>query len=244
MSEESLVPGSVNLRDIGGLPAGGGTTRHGLVYRSGTLTHLEEGPGPRALGALGIRRIVDLRDDDEVTRAPSRLDGLDVEVQRVPLFLGSVASLFQQDLTMDDLYRKLVWDSAERIVTAVRAIAATTDPMVVHCTAGKDRTGVTIALTLTAAGVERDAVIADYARTEALLPRWRNEEVMARLRRRHPENVHLEEMATKSPARVIRTLLEEVDERHGSAAGYLREHGMPDEEIAGLRTRLVAVGAE
>jgi protein-tyrosine phosphatase len=232
-----LVPGAVNFRDVGGLPAGDGTTRHGVLYRSGNLAQLEA-DGVAAFGALGIDRVVDLRDDEEVTHAPSRLDGLELTVQRVPLFLGSVASFFEEDVSLDELYRRLLWGSADRIVTAVRAIAAG-ETTLVHCTVGKDRTGVTVALALSAAGVEREAVVADYARTEGLLPEWRNAHVVARLRELHPESVHLEDLATRSPAPVMRRLLEEVDARHGSPAGYLREHGMPEDEIAALRRVLV-----
>ncbi len=237
MSDGTLVSGAVNFRDVGGLPARSGTTRHGVLYRAGNLAQLDD-RGVEALGTLGLRRIVDLRDDDEVRYAPSRLGGLDVEVQRVPLFLGSVASFFEEDVSLDELYRRLAWDSADRIVTAVRAIAS--GPLLVHCTVGKDRTGVTVAIALTAAGVATDAVVADYARTEGLLPGWRNASVVARLRAMHPEAVHLDDLATRSPAPVMRRLLAAIDDEHGSAAGYLRDHGMPDEEIAELRRVLIA----
>ena len=72
-----------------------------------------------------------------------------------------------------------------------------------------------------------------------LLPQWRNEHVVARLRALHPEAVHLEALATRSPAPVMRGLLAAIDERHGSAAGYLRDFGMPEDEIVLLRTTLV-----
>jgi len=234
---DGLVPGAVNFRDVGGLPAAGGVTRHGVLYRAGNLAQLEDA-GTAALGALGIRRIVDLRDDEEVRHAPSRIRGLDVEVRRVPLFLGSVASFFEEDVSLDELYRRLVQDSADRIVAAVRSVAAGSTTLV-HCTVGKDRTGVTVAIALTAAGVDTDAVVADYARTEGLLPEWRNTHVVAALRALHPEAVHLEDLATRSPAPVMRRLLASIDERYGSAAGYLRHHGMPEAEVSALRDVLV-----
>lgn len=233
---ETLVTGAVNFRDIGGLPAEGGATRTGVLFRAGNLAQLEDA-GRAQLGALGLRRIVDLRDDEEVRYAPSRIDGLALEVHRVPLFLGSVASFFADDVPLAVMYRQLLWDAPDRIVAAVRLLVD--GPALVHCTVGKDRTGVTVALALSAAGVEREAVIADYARTEQLLPQWRNRGVVSTLRAMHPEAVHLEELATRSPAPVMRELLAEVDARHGSPAGYLRDHGMPDAEIVALRDRLV-----
>lgn len=235
-----LVSGAVNLRDVGGLRAGAAVTRHGVLYRSGNLARLDAA-GARALGELRLRRIIDLRADDEVAREPSRIEGIDVVTQRVPLFLGSVESFFRDDLSLDELYRLLVDDSAHGVVDVVRGIVAD-QPVLVHCTVGKDRTGVTIALTLAASGVETGAIVADYARTEGLLPSRRNRRILALLRSLHPEAVHLEELATRSPAPVMQTLLDGVDRRYGSAADYLRAHGLADDEIAELRRVLLRDG--
>ena len=234
----SLIPGAVNFRDVGGLPAGSARTRSGILYRSGNLAHLEAA-GVDALRDLGVRRIIDLRDDDEVTYAPSRIEGLDLATTRVPLFLGSVASFFEEDMSLDDMYRALVEESADGIVQAVRGVIDD-QPVLVHCTVGKDRTGVTVALTLAAAGVDTDAVIADYSRTESMLPEWRNRAVVDRLRAMHPEAVHLEDLATRSPAPVMAALLAGLGERYGSAADYLRAHGLADDELAELRRVLLA----
>jgi len=234
----SLIPGAVNFRDVGGLPAGNGTTRRGVLYRSGNLAHLEQ-EGVDALRMLGVRRIIDLRADEEVSHAPSRVDGLDIETVRVPLFLGSVASFFERDTSLAQMYRAMVDDSASRVLEVIRGLLAE-QPVLVHCTVGKDRTGVTVALALIAAGVEEDAVIADYARTEGMLPEWRNRDIVGELKKLHPEAVNLEELATRSPARVMRALLDDLTDRFGSPAGYLRAGGLREDEIAELRRVLVA----
>lgn len=231
------VPGAVNLRDVGGLPATGAVTRHGVLFRSGNLAQLDA-RGTKALGRLGLRRIIDLRADDEVAHAPSRIDGIEVTTQRVPLFLGSVESYFAEDTSLDEMYRRLVEDSSSLVVEVVRGILAD-QPVLVHCTVGKDRTGVTVALTLAAAGVDTEAVVADYARTEGLLPEWRNRRIVEFLRATHPEAVHLEDLATRSPAPVMRALLDGIGERYGSAADYLRAHGLADDEVAELRRVLL-----
>ena len=137
------------------------------------------------------------------------------------------------------MYRRLVEDSADGVAQVVRGIIAD-QPVLVHCTVGKDRTGVTVAIALAAAGVDTDAVIADYARTEGLLPRWRNTRVMQKLRSMHPEAVHLEDLATRSPAPVMRDMLGDIATRYGSAADYLRAQGMGDDEITELRRVLIA----
>lgn len=235
MAASTLVPGVINFRDVGGLPAGSATTRTGVLFRSGHLANLG-GPGRAEFDALGIRQILDLRADDEVDR--DRTDAGDVPVRRVPLFLGSVASFFTNDQSLGDMYRSLVDESAERVVSAVRAILDV-QPLLVHCTVGKDRTGVTVALALAAAGVDEDAVVADYARTAGLLPPERNAEVMGRLSAMFPDLRHLEELTTLSPAPVMQALLADLRRRFGSPADYLRAQGLTDDEIVGLRDVLV-----
>lgn len=233
----SLVSGATNFRDVGGLPAGEGRTLSGVLFRSGNLVQVDDA-GIEDLRALGIRRVIDLRDESELARAPSRFDDLAVEVQHEPIFLGSVASFFERDVSLDELYAAIVDDSADRVVSVVRGIL-NAQPVLVHCTVGKDRTGVTVAIALAAAGVDREAVIGDYARTEQLLSAERNATVLAAIRALHPENVHAEDLATRSPARVMRDLLARLDRQFGSPAGYLRAHGMNEGDLERLRAVLV-----
>ncbi|WP_460776268.1 tyrosine-protein phosphatase [Microbacterium sp. GXF7504] len=231
------VPGAVNLRDVGGLPAGSGRTRHGVLLRSGALHRLGD-EDRDALAALGLRRIVDLRDDDEVAREPSALDERLPVPDRVPLFLGSADSFFVHDISLRELYRQLVRESGEGIAVVARAVVAG-GPVLVHCTAGKDRTGVSVALVLAAAGVDRDAVVADYARTEAALPAERNRRLIAWLRAAHPHAQHVEELVARSPESAMLDLLEHVDRRYGSAADYLLAAGVSEDDVAALRRVLV-----
>lgn len=231
------VAGAVNFRDVGGLPAGDRATRSGVLFRSGNLARLRD-EGRDALREIGLRRVVDLRADDELSFEPSRLDGLDVETVRVPLFLGSTASFFTEDVSLPDMYRGLIDTAGDRVVEVARAVVDD-QPVLVHCTVGKDRTGVTVALLLAAVGVDADAIVADYARTETMLSPERNARVLAYLRRTHPAARHLEDLATRSPAPVMRALLADVEARFGSPADYLRAHGARDAEIDELRRVLV-----
>lgn len=240
-SDAPAIAGVMNSRDIGGLPAVSGVTRSGVLFRSSGLARLGD-DGREALRTHGIRRIVDLRDDDEARAAPSLTDGLDIETVHAPLFLGSTASFFGEHVSLRSMYRGLIDTAADRLVEVVRAVLGA-QPVLVHCTVGKDRTGVSVALMLDAVGVERDAVIADYARTETLLPPERNARVLAYLRQAHPGATNLEELATRSPAPVMREVLDDLDTRFGSPAGYLRAHGITDDELARLRHTLVDEGA-
>lgn len=228
------IDGVNNFRDVGGLPAEGGRIRSGMLLRSGQLS------AATTAGVNEVRRrvshIVDLRDGEEVAAEPTEIEGPDTT--HLPLFLGSVRSFFETDTSLEDLYLHLLEESGQRLAAAIRIIAAG-EPTLVHCTVGKDRTGVTVALALAAVGADREAIIEDYALTESLLPAERSNRIAAYLRSQHPQAVHAVALATQSPAPVMRALLEQVDERWGSAADYLRAHGMTDQELEDLREALV-----
>ena len=231
------IDGVNNVRDVGGIPAEGGRIRSGVLLRSGQLSGVTSAGAAVLQGS--IQHIVDLRDGEEVAAEPTEIEG--PETTHLPLFLGSVRSFFEADTSLDDLYLHLLEESGERLVEAIRIIAAG-EPTLVHCTVGKDRTGVTVALALSAVGADREAVIADYALTESQLPAQRSQRIAEYLRSQHPEAVHAVALATQSPAPVMRKLLEHVDERWGSAAGYLRANGMTDAELAALKRALVEEG--
>lgn len=228
------VPGVNNLRDVGGIPVGAGRIRSGMLLRSGQLAHLTR-EGQTMLGDR-VRRVVDLRDDAEVCSEPSALRT--VATTRVPLFLGSVGSFFEQDMDLAAMYRHLVDDSGERLVEAVRVIAQG-EPTLVHCTVGKDRTGVTVALALSAVGADRDAVVADYALTASQLPADRNRAITQYFRTHLPDARNAIQLATESPAPVMSGLLADIDRRYGSAAEYLQSAGLADAELDALRSSLV-----
>ncbi|WP_119698244.1 tyrosine-protein phosphatase [Microbacterium halotolerans] len=232
------VDGAINFRDVGGLPASGGITRRGVLFRSGALSELTP-EGQRRLRELGIRRIIDLRSDEELATEPSRSGG--IETFHLPLFLGSVGSFFRPDMTLGLMYRSLLDQAGERLARAARLIAQD-DPAVVHCTAGKDRTGVTTALVLSAVGVPDEAVVADYARTESLLPETRNRAMLTGLRASGLDRENLIDLAMRSPAHVMAGFLTELRQRHGSAQEWFREQGMSAAELHGLRDALVDGG--
>lgn len=228
------VGGVANLRDLGGIRAGSARVRSGVLLRSGHLADLT--PEGGALLADRVRHVVDLRDDAEVEREPSALSG--VPITRIPLFLGSVGSFFALNMDLTAMYRHLVDESAPRLVDAIRIIAAG-EPTLVHCTVGKDRTGVTVALALSAVGADRDAVVADYALTASQLPPERNRAIVQYLRAHLPDATNAVQLATESPAPVMASLLADIDDRYGSVAAYLRDAGMADAELHALAEALL-----
>lgn len=228
------VDGVFNARDVGGIPSALGRVREGILLRSGSLT------GATATGVVELEgrvdRIVDLRDSQELIDAPSAVTS--IATTHLPLFLGSVASFFEDDMGLDEMYRHLLEESGERLADAVRVIARG-ERTLVHCTVGKDRTGVTVALALSAVEAQRDDVIADYALTASQLPEQRNRRIISYLQQHHPHSENAIALATLSPAEVMQGILSEVDARWGSASDYLRANGMTDDELAGLRSSLI-----
>lgn len=168
---------NLNFRDLGGLPAAGGVTRTGVLFRS-------EGPRnftPAQLATLqtmGFRSIVDLRSASEREAAPHdwhsddcRWLELDVNADlrvfghdgRERLLLGPEPEIAIE--TMAATYREIVGALLPHWPALAGALLEGEVPMFLNCTAGKDRTGVAIALLLELAGVSRDAIQSDYQRS-------------------------------------------------------------------------------
>jgi protein-tyrosine phosphatase len=164
----------LNFRDLGGLPAAGGRIRSGVLYRS---------EGPRnfsnehlaSLQAMGIRSIVDLRSAQERKDAPHAWQGpdcrwleLDVNADlRVFGHHGRERLIKGPDpeiaiVTMAETFREIVVALIPHWPVIAGALIDGEVPMLLNCTAGKDRTGVAIALLLEVAGVSRDVIVEDY----------------------------------------------------------------------------------
>ena len=185
-----VVPleGCSNLRDLGGYRAADGRrVRMGRVFRSASLAHLTEADLAR-FGTLGIRTVCDLRGVRESGRAPSRLPGRNApEVVRLPIEPRVGASLRdllrREEATGEDTYALLQAAYAAYAgehLPRYRALFALLLedgrlPLLFHCSAGKDRTGFGAALLLTALGVPRETVMADYLATNRI---WRREHAL------------------------------------------------------------------
>lgn len=185
-----VVPmqGCSNLRDLGGYRAADGRrVRTGRVFRSASLAHLTEADLAR-FGTLGIRTVCDLRGMREVGRAPSRLPSADapdvVPLPIEPLVGASLRDLLRrEEATGEDTYALLQAAYAAYAgehLPRYRALFALLGedgrlPLLFHCSAGKDRTGFGAALLLTALGVPREAVMADYLATNRI---WRREHAL------------------------------------------------------------------
>lgn len=171
---EHAFEGSVNFRDLGGLETEDGhMVRRGAFFRSDALSQLT-GVDLDQLQALGIATMIDLRTHDELERygvSPLRKHG--VRHLHLPLIdrTDGPAAL-DPELTLGVFYVRMLEQAGARIRTLFETLAdASALPAVVHCTAGKDRTGVVVALVLKTLSVPNSAIVADYAMTDRNMAR-------------------------------------------------------------------------
>lgn len=235
------VVGAYNLRDTGGYSATVGFTRWGKLYRSDALHQLED-DGRERLAQLGVGLVIDLRDDVELANAPSALGGLDLIVKHLPIFQGASPELVgTSGITLSSLYRTIIEDFGANVARAVSAIAHSGEtPVLVHCTAGKDRTGLVIALALLAVGVDRASVVADYAETESNLRGVWSATMLARIiAQAGMISPDLEQIVTASPAAVLEEIIDRIESDYGSAGDYLIANGMTADELVLLTAALL-----
>lgn len=232
------IPGTYNFREVV-VAVDGGAVRPGRLYRSDALSRLTR-DGRAALAALGVRRVVDLRGGfDRRLGGPDRLRGTGAQLVRIPVLAGA-APRDAGALRLGDLYRRVLTEYGAEVGAAIRCVADAGGPVVVHCTAGKDRTGLVIALVLLALGADPQDVVADYAATEAhLAGEWSTRT----LRRLRLLGVRLTDdlvvLVTGSPEAALRDTLAWLDATYGGWRPYLASVGVDDDVVRRLRSALV-----
>lgn len=234
------LPGTCNFRSTAGYRAHGGVIRDGALFRSDAL-HKLDADAIEQLRAMGVTRVLDLRDFAELGLEPSALTGSTIELMHLPIFgEGGLAAI--GGFALDPVYRFVIEHRADALTEAVRLIAeAPAGGVVVHCTAGKDRTGLVIATALSAVGVSREQIIADYATSGDNIAGERADLILTIATERFGElDEPARELMVGSPAAAIAAALDIMDACYGSAESMLRQHGFGDESLEALRLRLVA----
>jgi protein tyrosine/serine phosphatase len=250
------LDGAVNARDLGGLPTSdGGSIVPRRLLRSENLQELSPADVTRLVDDYGLTTVVDLRSSNEVTiEGPSPLDAVPgVRHAHHPVLREFLdvsdtvkAALLTDTLEADTArypddpmcghYLGYLENRPDQVTGALRSVATAPGAAIVHCAAGKDRTGVIVALALTLAGVEQDTVVADYAATDEKL-----DLIMERLARsrvyaggvlNRPLRVHAPLPET------MKAFLEQVAARYAGVEGYLTANGFGPDEIALLRAKL------
>lgn len=216
-----LVP---NLRDVGGVAAGGGIVRTGQVLRSGLPALHDTVPDvivwPPAL-------VLDLRSVPELDPVhPLQFQAQ--QVVNIPLLSALQPDAGWPD-TLADLYLAMVADAAHLLVAIVGHIAAEEGPTLVHCAAGKDRTGVAIALVLRLLGVERAPVVTDY-----VLSSEAADAIASRIGA-STAPAHFFDV----PAQAIESVMDVWDAHDGGTEGWYLTAGGSSDDLSQLRSRLL-----
>lgn len=255
---------ATNARDVGGYrTADGRRVRRGLVYRADALSRLSDADLVR-VGELGLACVVDFRHLVEIRSGgadlmpatpPGRLVSLplfdpehDVFLTVSAVLTGTVDSVglarFADgggEAAMRDIYRWFVSSpmGREGFAATLRLIAEPGGlPLLYHCTAGKDRTGWASAVLLTALGVDRATVTADYLRTNHLMQPENTARLLTQ-RGRVPDALGILPLL-EARADYLDAAFDEADRRHGSFDGYLREGlGLDDSVLDRLRAALL-----
>jgi protein-tyrosine phosphatase len=217
-----------NFRDLGGLATGDGRrTRFGVLYRSSGFEEVTD-RGIAAARELGLRTVIDLRSSDDfdprhplheagatLVNVPIARDGSPTDVHR-PLRPDGTADMAR-------VYRMLVDKSAASIGRLFELVVDGATPAVIHCTSGKDRTGVVAALLLGAVGVTREQIVEDYARSAPA-----RDELVAYLRR-HPaygQVAHRFPTGTlEADPSFIEDFLDDLARENGGVLGWLTGPG-------------------
>jgi protein-tyrosine phosphatase len=256
------LEGLANLRDVGGLPTvDGGKIIPGRLLRSDNLQTLTPSDIDQLLG-LGLTDVIDLRSDYErELEGPGPLVRTAVRLHELSLFREWRAGVgeekpdvrpevlpeealpwvdFEPSVNLDDavasVYFSYLVDRPDSVLDALRAVAYAPGAALVHCAAGKDRTGTVVALALTAVGAEREAVVADYVASSE-----RVEQVVARLSASstYADNLSGRPLSSHlSRPEAMTSLLDHIDREYGGVAALLARVGWTEADAAQLWAKL------
>ncbi|SCL20074.1 Protein tyrosine/serine phosphatase [Micromonospora pallida] len=243
MSEQTFeFTGLYNLRDLGGLRAGDGRPiRPGVLFRSDSPHEASEADVDHLVNTLGVTSIVDLRAERElVADGTNPLIPPAVRHQHFPIDGGPGGAIegAPEGSRLALRYLEYLDRHADAIVGAVRAVAHSDGGTIVHCRAGKDRTGVVIAVILDALGVDPVEIAHDYELTTEPMNR-----IMARLRasRTYAANVaKLPAEMYSSRAATMTDFLAELHTRHGGAGEWLLANDLSRADLVALAEHLLA----
>jgi protein-tyrosine phosphatase len=237
------LEGCLNFRDLGGYPTEDGrTVRWRQLFRSDALHLLTPADVACIRDELEIGDVIDLRSSGERhAQARDHLAGEPIRCHHLPLFDGDVRAAEgarPAGRSLAELYVMMAEGARAAIARVITTIAAAPGPVLFHCAAGKDRTGVVSAVLFGLLGVRDELIVADYVATrenlEAIVERLlASRGYQAMLAALPPDTMHAE------PETILR-FLGRIRELHGSMHGFARAAGIADGTLERLRARLLA----
>lgn len=237
------LDGLFNARDLGGLPTRDGRRIRPLMLMRSDSTQRLTPEGERALAGYGARAVIDIRTRAEARQEPSALAAAartggssPVAYRHVPMVEDWVGTLLPSGL--EEAYQWHLRDNQPGLRSIFGALAESDGmPALVHCAAGKDRTGVVIMLALALCDVTDDAITEDYALTGELYAPLKP--YFMELAARDGYDLAAYERMLDCDPRVMRATLDHLRSAYGSARSYLRGIGVPDAQLDRLRARLI-----
>jgi protein-tyrosine phosphatase len=243
-------PDCRNTRDLGGLPSRGGVTRRGVLIRSDNVASLTAA-GRKAMIDYGITTVIDLRAESERIGSPgspfsnfqtgspvvspdTEADGSGPAYLHLALVADEAVPFLNEAPTMPDRYRLMLDRCQPGLGAIFNAIAQADGPVLFHCFAGKDRTGLVAAMMLSLAGVDAEAIGADYAETDAQLA-TRYTEWLAKAT---PERVEEMRDELRCPPEWMLGTLEYAEKTWGGLEAYLEAAGVAPADIDRLTEKL------
>ncbi|UXA15535.1 tyrosine-protein phosphatase [Mycobacterium sp. SMC-8] len=226
-----------NLRDLGGLATtNGGRTRSGVLYRS--ALPIVDDELPTTVPVWPVRTVIDLRSPKEQTATAHPLLVDDTELHRVPLLTDEDVARQHGYTSLDAVYSGILANAGDRLARVLQIAATAPAPVLLHCAAGKDRTGVASAMLLHAAGVDAAHIVADYTATEQHM-----DAVLARIQLADPDfvrgpNLYDNDLVRAAPETIGR-VLEHWDRYPGGICNWLVDQGAEAAVIAQWQRRLV-----
>lgn len=223
----SALDSLVNLRDLGGLPLrDGGTTRPGVLWRADAP--YPDDVAPENVSTWPPATVIDLRSEPELERVS--VDWPEgTAFHHHPIHAAAVPDNLRAQGDLGDLYEFILDAVPGRVASVIDIVGAPgqSAPFLVHCAAGKDRTGLVVASLLLAAGVEPEAVVADYLDTaqnvEALQERWVH---------KHGRAHTVRDAWLQTPEPAIRQVVKFLESWPGGASAWLGDHGADREHLA------------
>lgn len=242
--QDRLIPldGPANFRDLGGYEtADGRHVRPGRLYRSDSLSYMSDDDVRHVMEVLGVRSVIDLRGHGEVSKfTHGPLGAVGVRVAHIPIIDETRPPPNWEDARgkpLDDLYLLMLERFADRFMAVLRIIGdEEAQPLVFHCAAGKDRTGLVAMLVLGLLGVDPDVIAADYGMTDERMP-FLLERHQARAADGAIAEVAEQHYAVDTVA--MRAVIERLRTQYGSIEGYVLAHGLEPEAVAGIRASLL-----
>jgi protein-tyrosine phosphatase len=222
----------VNVRDVGGLPTRDGRrTRHGVVLRGETPDEMSAADVAHLVDVVGLRLVVDLRMASERDGRRSPLTDAGVEVLHLPMFDNPMTSAKLREAVphdegaavMAEFYLSVLQGFGERAKQLMTVLVDNGGPVLVHCAAGKDRTGMVVALLLGAADVTAQSIAADYAATEHRLERLFHR--LSRVIGDSPSGVELPAHVRRADPATMSMVVDSLVDTHGDLRTWWRDAG-------------------